>query len=142
MPYCINNEKYIYMDMFLQKGAVFIMSLLEELKDLGVDVEGGLKRINGNEKLYTKLLGSFTKAIKTYDVQPDFDADGCAEMIEKTHAIKGVSGNLSITPVYESYTKIVDLLRAGNTEDAKVIIREILPVQAKIVECIEKHMEQ
>ncbi len=142
VPYCINNEKYIYMDMFLQKGAVFIMSLLEELKDLGVDVDGGLKRINGNEKLYTKLLGSFTKAIKTYDVQPDFDADGCAEMIEKTHAIKGVSGNLSITPVYESYTKIVDLLRAGNTEDAKVIIREILPVQAKIVECIEKHMEQ
>lgn len=118
------------------------MSLLEELKDLGVDVDGGLKRINGNEKLYIKLLGSFTKAIKTYDVQADFDENSCDEMIEKTHAIKGVSGNLSITPVYESYTKIVDLLRAGNIEDAKVIIREILPVQAKIVECIEKHMEQ
>ena len=36
------------------------MSLFEELKDLGVDVDGGLKRINGNEKLYTKLLGTFT----------------------------------------------------------------------------------
>lgn len=142
MPYCINDRiNYIQIHL-LQKGAVFIMSLFEDLKDLGVDVDGGLKRINGNEKLYTKLLGSFIKAIKTYDVQADFDADGCAEMIEKTHAIKGVSGNLSITPVYESYTKIVDLLRAGNIEDAKILIREILPVQAKIVECIEKHMEQ
>ncbi len=118
------------------------MSLLEELKALGVDVDGGLKRINGNEKLYTKLLGSFVKGVKTYDVQADFDDADCNEMIEKTHAIKGTSGNLSITPVYEAYTKIVDLLRKGNIEDAKALIREILPVQAEIVECIEKHMEQ
>ena len=117
------------------------MSLFDELKDLGVDVDGGLKRINGNEKLYTKLLGSFTKAIKTYSVQADFDAADCNEMIEKTHAIKGTSGNLSITPVYEAYTKIVDLLRAGKPEEARVLIEEILPVQEKIVQCIESHME-
>ena len=40
------------------------MGLFEELKDLGVDVDGGLQRINGNEKLYTRLLGTFVKAIK------------------------------------------------------------------------------
>lgn len=117
------------------------MSLFEELRALGVDVDGGLKRINGNEKLYTKLLGSFVKGVKTYNVQADFDAVDCNEMIEKTHAIKGTSGNLSITPVYEAYTKVVDLLRAGNPEDARVILKEILPVQAQIVECIERHME-
>ena len=32
------------------------MGLLEELKELGVNVDEGLKRINGNEKLYTRLL--------------------------------------------------------------------------------------
>ena len=77
------------------------MSLFEELKGLGVDVDGGLKRINGNEKLYTKLLGSFTKSINTYHVGADFDGTDYNETIEKAHAIKGVSGNLSITPVYE-----------------------------------------
>lgn len=118
------------------------MSLFEELKDLGVDVDGGLKRINGNEKLYTKLLGSYLKAVKTYNVQPDFDDADCNEMIEKTHAIKGVSGNMSITPVYEAYTKIVDLLRTGKPEDARAILKDITPVQDKIVACIEKHMEQ
>lgn len=117
------------------------MSLFEELKELGVDVDGGLKRINGNEKLYTKLLGSFVKAINTYSVAPDFDAADCNEVIEKTHAIKGTSGNLSITPIYESYTKIVDLLRTGKPEEARAILTEIIPVQEKIVACIESHME-
>lgn len=117
------------------------MSLFEELKELGVDIDGGLKRINGNEKLYTKLLGSFVKAINTYSVQPDYDGTDYNEVIEKAHAIKGTSGNLSITPVYEAYTKIVDLLRAGEPEQARPILADIIPVQEKIISCIESHME-
>lgn len=117
------------------------MTLFEELKTLDVDVDGGLKRINGNEKLYTKLLGSFIKSINTYKVTPDYDGNDYNEVIEKAHAIKGVSGNLSITPVYEAYTKIVDLLRAGKPEEARPILEDILPVQEKIVACIEKYSE-
>lgn len=117
------------------------MGLFEDLKELGVDVDGGLKRINGNEKLYTKLLGSFIKSVNTYQVGVDFDGNDLEEVIEKTHAIKGVSGNLSITPVYESYTKIVDLLRTGKPEEAREILEQILPLQDQIVECIEKYME-
>lgn len=117
------------------------MSLFDELRALNVDVDGGLKRINGNEKLYTKLLGSFTKSINTYYVSADFDGTDYNDTIEKAHAIKGVSGNLSITPVYEAYTKIVDLLRAGKPEEARPIVENIIPVQEEIVKCIEKNME-
>ncbi len=117
------------------------MSLFDELKALNVDVDGGLKRISGNEKLYTRLLGSFTKSIKTYHVDTGFDGNDYNDIIEKTHAIKGVSGNLSITPVYEAYTKIVDLLRAGKPEEARAELGSILPVQDEIVACIEKYME-
>ncbi|MCM1045144.1 MAG: hypothetical protein NC417_06515 [Candidatus Gastranaerophilales bacterium] len=116
------------------------MSLFEELKELGVDVDGGLKRINGNESLYTRLLGSYVKAMKTNYVGVDFDASDCTEAIEKTHSIKGTSGNLSITPLYEAYTKIVDLLRTGKPEEARAILQDILPVQEKILACIESHM--
>ncbi|MCM1174666.1 MAG: hypothetical protein NC341_06395 [Blautia sp.] len=117
------------------------MTLFEELKELGVDVDGGLKRINGNEKLYTKLLGSFIKSINTYHVEADFDGTDYNETIEKAHAIKGISGNLSITPVYEAYTKIVDLLRTGKPEEARPILEQILPVQDEIIACIGKHSE-
>lgn len=117
------------------------MSLFEELKEMDVDVDGGLKRISGNEKLYTRLLGTFTKSISTYYVAPDFDGTDYNEVIEKAHALKGVCGNLSITPLYEAYTKIVDLLRADKPEEARPILEQILPVQEKIVACIEKYSE-
>ena len=39
------------------------MNLFEELRALGVDVDDGMKRLMGNEKLYRKLLGSFVKMI-------------------------------------------------------------------------------
>ena len=117
------------------------MGLFEELKDLGVDVDGGLQRINGNEKLYTRLLGTFVKSIKGQAVSPDFDSNDYEDVKEKAHALKGTSGNLSITPVYEAYTEIMNLLRAGRPDEAKQLIAKIIPVQEQIVSCIEKYMQ-
>ena len=34
------------------------MNLLDKLRAMGVDVDDGLKRLMGNEKLYKRLLGS------------------------------------------------------------------------------------
>lgn len=115
------------------------MGLFEELKELGVDVDGGLKRINGNAKLYTRLLNTFVKAIKAQAIQVDFDSSDYEDVKEKAHAIKGTSGNMSITPVYEAYSEIMDLLRAGEPDKAKVVLEKVLPVQEQIVSCIEKH---
>ena len=117
------------------------MTLCEELKQLGVDIDGGLKRLAGNEKLYQRLLGSFVKTIETNCVKPDFEAADCTETIEKAHAIKGTAGNLSITPLYESYTEILKLLRGGEAEKARQVLNDILPVQEEIICCIKKHME-
>lgn len=117
-----------------------MMTMFEELKTLGVDIEEALNRLNRNEALLKKLLGSFVKTIKSYYVQPDFDCDDYTETAEKAHAIKGTAGNLSITPVYEAYTRIVDLLRAGQPEQAKEVLNEVLPVQDDIIKCIEKYM--
>lgn len=116
------------------------MSLFEELKELGVNVDEGLQRINGNEKLFTRLLGTFVKSTEANALSPDFDASDCTEAIEKTHAIKGTSGNLSITPMYEAYTKIVDLLRTGKPEEARQELIQILPVQEQILQCIKNNM--
>ena len=115
------------------------MGLLEELKELGANVDEGLERLGGNQALYERLLGSFLKTMEAHSVTPDFDTADLTEAIEKTHAIKGTSGNLSITPVYEAYTEIVALLRADKPEQAKEELVKILPVQEKIMECIEKY---
>lgn len=118
-----------------------IMALLEELKELGVNVDEGLKRLNGNEKLYTRLFGSFLKTLNANAVDVDFDCTDDTETIEKVHTIKGTAGNLSVTPLYEAYSEILGLLRSGQPKQAKVIIEKTLPVQEEIIQCIEKYME-
>lgn len=115
------------------------MALLEELKTLGVNVEEGLKRLNGNEKLYTRLFGSFLKTLNANTVAVDFDGTDYAGVIEKVHTIKGTSGNLSVTPLYESYSEMLGLLRSDKPEEAREILKKILPVQEEIVNCIEKY---
>ena len=116
------------------------MGLLDELKELGVNTDEGVQRLMGNASLYERMMGSFTKLINDTSVKlEDFDCDDCAEIIEKTHALKGASGNLSITPVYEAYTEIVNLLRQGKTSEAKERFEKFLPIQTEIIDCIERH---
>lgn len=116
------------------------MSLFEELKSYGVNIDEGINRLGGNEGLYKRLLGTFTSTIVNYYITPDFEAENCEEIINKAHTIKGIAGNLSITPVYDAYTQIVALLRSNQTEEAKKVIRNILPVQEEIISCIKKYM--
>lgn len=116
------------------------MSLIDGLKELGVNTEEGLQRMMGNTSLYERMMGTFTKLIDDYAIRPeDFDGDDCTEIIEKTHAIKGASGNLSLTPIYKAYTEIVNLLRQGNQAEAKKLYEDIVPVQRDIIRCIEEN---
>lgn len=72
-------------------------------------------------------------------VDPDFDCNDYGEVIELAHAIKGATGNLSLTPLFQAYDEIVALLRADQPQQAKEVLQQILPVQEKIVACIEKY---
>ncbi len=116
------------------------MDLFDELTHLGVDVSGGVSRLGGNKALYKRLLGSFVKSIKEYDIQIDFDENDYDEIIKKAHAIKGIAGNLSITPLYDGYAQIVSFLRNAEPRNAKEVLKKILPVQNEITACIEKHL--
>ena len=55
------------------------------------------------------------------------------------HTLKGVTGNLSLTPLYAAYSDIMTLFRAGQIEEAKQKLLETIPVQEQIVACIEKY---
>lgn len=117
------------------------MSMFDELQALGVDIDGGMNRLMGNASLYERMLGKFAAMMGDLSVEPGFDHNNYDEVIEKAHTIKGATGNLSITPLYEAYTEIVNLLRAGQPEQAEEILEKIIPVQKEIVQCIEKYVQ-
>lgn len=115
------------------------MNMLDELKGLGVDVDEGIARLTGNPAFYEKMLFRFPEMLSKSSVDPDFDCNDYGEVIELAHAIKGATGNLSLTPLFQAYGEIVALLRAEQPQQAKEVLHQILPIQEKIVACIEKY---
>lgn len=116
------------------------MDLFEELKENGVDIDEGMERMMGNAGLYQRMLFKLPDMMKKLWVDPEFDGSEYSEIIERVHTMKGTTGNLSITPLFKSYTEMLGLLREGKPEEARAVYREILPLQDKIIACIEKYM--
>ncbi len=115
------------------------MDLIQELKDLGVNTDGGVKRMGGNASFYGRMLVKLKDMIKDSPVRMDFDCNDYEDIIEAAHAIKGASGNLEVTPIYDAYSEIVDLLRRQQPEEAKKRLEKALPVQNQIIDCIERY---
>lgn len=118
------------------------MSFMEELKNLGVDTDEGLDRVMGDTDLYEMMLGMFIDSVNTNPVKvEDFDGSDVNELIERVHMLKGVTGNLAITPLFINYTEVLGLLRSGKNGEAKERFQQMLPVQAKVLECISRHKD-
>lgn len=127
--------------IILWREVFLVMSgLIEEMQALGANVDEAIMRVNNNKALYERMLVKFMNMLKNATATLDSDTSQCEELIEVTHAIKGASGNLSVTPIYEAYSQIVSLLRAGELQQAKKQIQEIRPIQEKIISCIEKYV--
>lgn len=115
------------------------MSLLDELKENGADTADGLNRLMNNEAIYVKLLKKLPDSISQQEVLPFIDSGDIETATRNAHTIKGVTGNLSITPLYKNYTEIVNLLRAGKVDEARKLYVETVPVQEKFIEIIKKY---
>lgn len=116
------------------------MSLLEELTALGADTEEALDRIMGDTELYEMMLGMFVDNVREADISLDeFGGGNLDGLIRKIHALKGTTGNLALTPLFEGYNRSLELLRAGQPAQAKAEFERMLPVQTKILDCINRH---
>lgn len=116
------------------------MDLISELKALGIDTEDALKRFSGNSDLYKRMIGKFPANAEGLEVMSYIKDGDYATAVSNAHTLKGVTGNLSITPLYNAYTEIVNSLRANEPEKAQELLENILPVQEKIIECIKSNI--
>lgn len=115
------------------------MSLIEELKELGVNVDEGLERVMDDEPLYETLLGMFLDKVNSNPITiGDFEAGSLDDLIGRVHTLKGLTGNLAITPLFDGYMKMLDLLRTNRAGEAAKEYERILPVQTAITECIKR----
>jgi two-component system, sensor histidine kinase and response regulator len=89
----------------------------------GVDLEGGLKRVVGNKRLYRDLLLQF--AAKQADAATQISAaieGGDTKLAERiAHTVKGVAGNIGLGRVFVAAEKLEKAIRQGDeVEPAQV----------------------
>lgn len=115
------------------------MSMLNDLKALGANTDEGLKRFMNNAAFYEKMLKKFVPNVKELEVMTFLESGDLEKAVTNAHTLKGVTGNLSLTPLFEAYDEIVTLLRADKPEEAKQKMLETLPVQESILQCIAQY---
>ena len=115
------------------------MDLLTELQALGVNTQEAVERLNNNSAFYIKMLGKFTGELENHEVMSYIESGDLEKAVTNAHTLKGLTGNLSLTPLYKAYTDIVACLRDNDPENAKKLLSDILPIQSDIVACLEKN---
>ena len=91
--------------------------LFHKLIAHGMDVAGTLARFGGNEALMMRFLRGFPND-KTMSSLRDAMISGDREAQKvAAHSLKGLSGNLGLTPVYESSSALMNALRADDDAD-------------------------
>ncbi len=102
------------------------MLSLDALRAFGANVDEGMNRCMKKEDFYFRLI-KLAVNDKSFDnlknalEQGDFKA-----AFEAAHALKGVMGNLALTPIYEPAAELTDLLREQKPVEYKELLSLII----------------
>lgn len=115
------------------------MGLIEDIALLGADTDDGLTRFMGNSALYERMLKKLPGVIEANPVMTFVKSGDLDSALTNAHTIKGVVGNLSLSPLYDNYTKVVELFRGREPAKAEELLERTLEIQRQFMECIKKY---
>lgn len=89
----------------------------EGLTRAGVDYDSGARRFAGKTQLYEKYLLKFFENNSLFDLRCKLETGDYEAAFRIAHSLKGVSGNLSMGPLYDTIAELVEYLRAGGRDE-------------------------
>ena len=108
---------------------------IDALKAAGADVEEGLARCLGKEDFYLKMVNMGLTNQNFELLQTPLNEKDYEKAFELCHSLKGVIGNLSITPLYDLICSLTEMLRSRTAPDADYIniYNQIIEMQKKLL---------
>lgn len=93
------------------------MLTIQALQDLGVNTKEGLTRCVNNESFYFRMIKKAMDDNSYEQLRDAIAANQLDEAFEIAHKLKGATGNLSLTPLYDPICTISDGLKAHEEKD-------------------------
>jgi hypothetical protein len=110
------------------------MLTVDKLNEWGADVKSGLARCMNNEAFYLRMVGMI-EADGNYDkLGQALSAGDLQAAFEAAHALKGVLGNLALTPMFDPASSLCEALRGRTGEDYKAMYEELTQARNAFLE--------
>ena len=102
------------------------MLTIETLQNFGADTKSGLSRCMNNEMMYLRFVNMALEDANFKKLSEAVEADDRQAAFDAAHALKGVMGNLALTPLYEISSEMTELLRARQDADYPAMLKQLL----------------
>ncbi len=109
------------------------MMTIESLKAAGANVEEGLSRCLNKEDFYLKMVNIGLNNQNFQLLGPALEAKDFDRAFELCHSLKGVIGNLSLTPLYDLICSLTELLRSRTDADYSELYNQIITMQKELL---------
>ncbi|MEG1996257.1 MAG: Hpt domain-containing protein [Oscillospiraceae bacterium] len=86
--------------------------LFTKLEEYGADIEGIKGRFLGDKELYKNCFNTFLSDKSFAGLGESLKSKDYQKAFEYAHTLKGITGNMGITPLYEVVCTLVEKLRA------------------------------
>ena len=107
-----------------------------KLRDAGIDYDAALARFVGKREIYEKYLTKFLEDTHVQDALTALEQRDYGEVLEQTHALKGLAGTLGMTELFEVSADIVRDLRNEVSDGLEDKIYAMKEVQERLYDVI------
>ena len=106
---------------------------LDSLRDFGANVDDGLQRCMGMENFYLEMVELGLSDERFESLGKAIEEKNLDEAFEMAHALKGVIGNLALTPLYDTLCDITEHLRGKEEMDYKPAYDKIMEQRDQVM---------
>lgn len=103
----------------------------------GIAYDEGVERLMGNAAIYENLLMDFTREFSFEQITQAYNTKDFSKLLERIHALKGISGSLGLNKLYEKCCAFTEILRSADYSDIDSMYSETLLIYEDTVSIIE-----
>ena len=113
------------------------MLTIEKLKDFGANVEEGVARCMNDSNFYITLVNMAVPDEQLNALEEALAKKNLDAAFEVAHALKGMYGNISLTPIYKPLSEMTELLRKRTDTDYSALLEEAKKQKKRLEELAE-----
>lgn len=108
----------------------------------GADYKTTMVRFLGNETMYLKFLDMMFRDDNFQKLGDALKEGNYAEAFAAAHTLKGVVGNMGLTPYFEAVCAIVEPLRAGESRSDYLEMYQAIRTEYEKAEELRQHLKE